>query len=198
MELKKAALVIADISGYTQFIRVNKGSLLHAEEIISQLLETVTDKAEFPLVLNKFEGDAALMYAETGQAEGAALQDVVRQVQAFFIAFHAKTHTLAGDRSSCPCDACQHILDLQLKAVVHAGMVAFKKIRQFDELAGEDVILAHRLLKNSIPSREYILMTEAVYPLVGDAPGIRAELCEEHYDDLGQVRLKVWYPAIAG
>jgi len=36
-----------------------------------------------------------------------------------------------------------------------------KKIRQFEELAGEPVILIHRLLKNTIQAKEYILLTQA-------------------------------------
>jgi class 3 adenylate cyclase len=82
MEIKQVALVIADISGYTQFIQANKTSILHAEEIISQLLEVVIEKATYPLVLNKLEGDAVLMYAEVGGDAVAASQDVIRQVQA--------------------------------------------------------------------------------------------------------------------
>ncbi|MDP1624483.1 MAG: DUF2652 domain-containing protein [bacterium] len=64
METKKVALVIADISGYTQFIRSEKMSAVHAEEIIFELLEAVIDHAAYPLTLNKLEGDAALLYAE--------------------------------------------------------------------------------------------------------------------------------------
>lgn len=199
MELKNVVLVIADVSGYTQFIKFNKMSLLHAEEIISQLLEAVIDNTGYPLVLNKLEGDAAFLYAETeGADEVSAVRDVVRQVQAFFAAFHAKVQELSSGRSACPCDACQRIRNLQLKAVVHTGVVAFKKIRQFDELAGEEVILAHRLLKNTVPSHEYILMTEAVYAVIEEMPGWRTELREEYYDGLGAVRVKVLYPAIDG
>ena len=194
MELKKVALVIADVSGYTQFILSNKTSLLHAEDIISQLLETVLDHADFPLILNKLEGDAAFMYAELGADEAAAVRDVVRQVQAFFAAFHTKVKELSDGRSACPCNACQRIRDLRLKAVVHTGEVAFKKIRQFEELAGEEVILAHRLLKNSVPSHEYILLTEVVYAVAGEDWVGRTEQRVEHYAGLGDVRVKVLYP----
>jgi hypothetical protein len=45
MELKHVALVLADIGGYTKFIRLQKTTLLHADEIISQLLETIIARA---------------------------------------------------------------------------------------------------------------------------------------------------------
>ncbi len=49
MKIKPALLVIVDISGYTQFINHYRTSVLHAEEIITELLEAVIDRAKFPL-----------------------------------------------------------------------------------------------------------------------------------------------------
>jgi len=195
MELKHVAVVIADIGGYTKFIRLHKDTLLHAEEIISQLLEAIVDRAEFPLRLNKLEGDAALLYAEMGDTHAAAARDVVQQVAAFFSAFHDKAERLARDRSNCPCDACQHILDLRLKAVLHHGVVAIRKIRQFEELTGEDVIVAHRLLKTSVTKTEYILLTAALHRLAGDIPGYRSEKGAETYDDFACIETVVFSPS---
>ncbi len=195
MELKHVALVIADIGGYTRFIKFHKTALLHAQEIVSQLLETIIDRASFPLTLNKLEGDAALLYAEMGDAETAAARDVAEQVTAFFSAFHAKSKELSGSRANCPCDACQHILDLRLKAVLHHGVVAIRKIRQFEELTGEDVILVHRLLKNSVSKPEYILMSASFHRLAGGLAGYRSEKGEETYADLGSVDTVVLSPA---
>ena len=63
MEIKRVVLVLADISGYTRFMRVHTMSLLHAEAIITDLLEAVIDQAEHPLTLSKLEGDAVFLYA---------------------------------------------------------------------------------------------------------------------------------------
>ena len=194
MELKRVGLVLIDISGYTQFILSNETSLLHAEDIISQLLETVIDKAEFPLILNKLEGDAALLYAELGSAETEGAKDIFRQVEKFFAAFHFKIEKLSIDRASCPCNACRQIKELKLKAILHKGDVAFKKIRQFDELGGIEVIWVHRLLKNTVPAKEYILTTKAFSEALGNIPGRRWDVHEEEYADLGSVQVKVYYP----
>lgn len=195
MELKHVALVIADIGGYTRFIKFHKTALLHAQEVVSQLLETIIDRASFPLTLNKLEGDAALLYAEMGDAETAAARDVAEQVTAFFSAFHAKSKELSGSRANCPCDACQHILDLRLKAVLHHGVVAIKKIRQFEELTGEDVILVHRLLKNSVSKPEYILMSASFHRLAGDLAGYQSEKGVETYDAFGSIDTVVFSPS---
>ena len=195
MELKHIAIAIADIGGYTRFIRLHRTTLLHAEEIISQLLETIVDGAAFPLILNKLEGDAALMYAEMGDTEAAAARDVARQAAAFFSAFHAKSGELARNRAGCPCDACQHILDLRLKVVLHHGIVAIRKIRQFEELTGEDMILAHRLLKNGVSKPEYILMSASFHRLAGSLAGYSSESGAENYIDFGNVDTVVFSPS---
>ena len=135
-----------------------------------------------------------LLYAQTGADLAAALQDIGRQAVAFFAAFETKAPALRSDRVHCPCEACQHISQLRLKVFLHQGAVVFKKIRQFEELAGEEVILVHRLLKNSVPSHEYILMTEAFHTPAGNLPGYRLETREEVYSDMGRVPVWVFYP----
>lgn len=192
--LSAVALVLIDISGYTRFIKFHKTSLAHAQEIISQLLESVIDKASFPLTLNKLEGDAAFLYARLDRDETAAARDIVAQVEGFFSVFRAKARELSGSRAGCPCEACRRIRDLRLKAIVHRGQAAFRRIRQFEELAGEDVILVHRLLKNNVAEREYILMTEPVYRLLGDAVVASVEARTERCADLGTVNVKVLVP----
>jgi len=191
-ELRSVALVIVDIGGYTGFLKFHKTSLLHAQEVIAQLLEAVIDKASHPLVLNKLEGDAAFMYADLADGDTAGARDIANQVREFFASFHAKARELAGARSECPCEACRRILDLRLKAVLHRGLAGFRKIRQFEELTGEDVILVHRLLKNTIVAKEYILMTQIFHQLAGDLPGGPAQDLEEHYADLGSIATKVF------
>lgn len=194
MELKNAAIVIADISGYTQFIKFHKDSLLHAEEVITELLETVVQQATYPLKFNKLEGDAVLLFAETNGNAAAACQDVARQAQAFFQTFHAKAGELGQKRADCPCMACQNIAGLRLKTLLHFGEVAVKQFHQFEEIGGEAVILIHRLLKNQVAADEYLLLTETFHQLSGDLPAVRVQRLEETYPDLGRVGIVVFYP----
>ena len=167
MELKNAAMLIVDISGYTKFIQHQNLSLLHAESIISQLLETVIDAARHPRVLNKLEGDAAFLYAFVDDDAKDVLLDITQQTISFFSAFQQKVIELTLDTASCSCDACTNVDNLKLKAFLHYGAVVFKKIRHFEELAGDNVILLHRLLKNSLVADEYILMTEPFFQTAG-------------------------------
>jgi len=187
-------LVLVDISGYTQFLKFHAVSMIHAEEIIAQLLEAVIDRSEHPLHLNKLEGDAAFMYALMDGDEEAVARAVIKQVLAFFESFNLKANELACSTTTCVCEACRTVRDLKLKAVLHSGEVAFRQIRQFEELGGENAIIPHRLLKNSVPAHEYILMTADVHDLIGELGGMRTEWRIESYTDLGQIKVKVYYP----
>jgi len=194
MELKHVALVIVDISGYTAFLRRRNLTLLHAEEIISQLLESVIDAAEYPLTLNKLEGDAAFLYAIMEEDYEKIAKDILQQIRNFFPVFQRKADELAIDASYCDCDACTHIELLRLKAFLHHGEVVIKKIRQFEELAGENVILIHRLLKNGVNKDEYILLTEDFSELTGDIPELQKENRTEIYEKTDPIPVTVFYP----
>src|SRR5512141_3196734 len=96
MEIKRVVLVLADISGYTRFMKIHTMDLLHAEAIITDLLEAVLDQAEVPLTLSKLEGDAAFLYAalDDDRPAASAAQDVLKQVTSFFEAFRVKEREL--------------------------------------------------------------------------------------------------------
>lgn len=192
MEIKRVVLVIFDIGGYTDFIRHNRETLGHAHEVISQLLETIADRTEHPLVLNKFEGDAAFLYAESKGDERALVEDVSNQIFALFPAFRTKALALSQQRSMCPCGACQNISGLRLKAITHLGNAAFRKIRNFEEIAGEDVIVVHRLLKNTVANREYVLVTLPYFSEMVPALRPRARLHSETYDVIGRLDVRVF------
>lgn len=195
MEIKQLILLLVDISGYTNFIKMHTMSLLHAEAIVTDLLEAVIDHAEYPLTLSKLEGDAAFLYAtlEDEDQARAAAKDILNQVTKFFDAFRAKERALIAC-DVCRCDACDNIDQLKLKAFLHVGEAVIKHIRQFEELAGENVILIHRLLKNSIPVKEYILLTGAFYELSGGLSDSTAETRSEHCEGIGAVTVRVYYP----
>jgi hypothetical protein len=172
MAVQPTLLLIADIAGYTRFMKLHFMSLVHAQDIVAQLLEAVIDAAGPSLKLAKLEGDAAFFYlpcAPDGSFEPAL---VARQAAAIHRAFHARIADLKAN-TLCPCDGCQQTGDLKIKLVGHLGDVAVQKVKQFTELAGVDVIVVHRMLKNEVPLPEYLLVTKPVYDTL-DAP-LKAE-----------------------
>ncbi len=189
MEIKSGILVIADISGYTQFIKQYDKSLLHAETLITELINAVIKTSKHPLTVNKLEGDAVLFVCfvdESNQADVA--MNILKQAETFFEKFKHKQRELLAS-SLCDCDACTNLDKLQLKIILHRGEILIKKIQHFEEIAGKEVIVVHRLLKNSINCREYILMTADYHQLCGDWQGKKPEFTSEHVDDVGDVNI---------
>jgi hypothetical protein len=177
--------------------------LIHAERIVTELLESVIETSEYPLTLNKLEGDAALFYAvidageesDDGGRDGRSARTVLGQLQRFFDAFRSRERELVSECTLCACEACAKSGDLRLKVIAHTGTILVKQVRQFEEIAGEDVILAHRLLKNSVRSDEYLLLTDPFHALSGPPHGTPLETRTETCDGVGSVKVHVHYPS---
>ena len=55
--------MIADISGYTEFMVSTDLEIEHSQKIISQLISTIIEQIDIPLEISKLEGDAVFIYA---------------------------------------------------------------------------------------------------------------------------------------
>ena len=179
MSSGRGLLLIADIGGYTEYMSTHRMSLAHAEVNTARLLETVIDAAP-GLELIEVEGDAAFLYRQVDSEEPEVLvAEVERLACAMHVAFHQEREYVA--RNLCPCKGCKEAANLTLKFVAHVGDVATQTIRQRLKLVGIDVILVHRLLKNPVTVREYVLLSEDLYgtgatALSGPAHEISADL----------------------
>ena len=94
--------------------------------------------------------------------------------------------------TSCECDACVRIPDLDLKFVVHHGRPSSRRSPAAQELLGSDVIVVHRLLKNEVVERlgmnAYALISQGCIDATDIDPaalGMRAHT--ETYDRIGDV-----------
>ena len=153
-------LIVPDITGYTQYLSLNRFSLGHAQHIVSELLAALIGEGAPQLVPAKIEGDAILFAADakaSGELGGCDLGSTLVRLLA---TFYARREAL--QRSNlCPCNACQHIGDLDLKIVVHRGPVLRYHLGAFHELGGLPVIAVHRLLKSNLQLARYLMITEA-------------------------------------
>ena len=64
-------------------------------------------------------------------------------------------------------------------------------MRQFKDLGGEDPIVIHRLLKNSVKSHEYMLMTEPFWRASGGLADEKPTWLTENCEGIGPVRVAV-------
>jgi uncharacterized protein YndB with AHSA1/START domain len=185
-----AYFAIADISGYTSFLAGVE--LDHAQDIVADFMDTVVKGLRPPFRLAKFEGDAAFVYAVTDKVDGSLLQD---SIESAYFKFRRRMRDVK-QASVCECKACVAMGDLDFKFVVHHGEMVKQKMGGREELAGRDVILVHRLLKNAasekVGSRAYVLYSDACIQTMGIDPA--AQGLREHHetiDIIGDVKLWV-------
>ena len=167
-------ILIEDISGYKEFIRLHnlkKTSVIgkfmarqyesHASKIIADLLEKVIGSIKPVMNLNKLMGNSALFYCEENKNKNQS-DEIINIMHKANKTFKEKKSELVFVQA-CGCEPCTQSKNLKLKIVAHKGIFTINKIRNFEEISGEDVILTHRMLKNDIKSNEYWLVTENFY-----------------------------------
>lgn len=186
MAESRALLLIADIGGYTNYMSLHRFSLAHAQGNIERLLEAVIDAAP-GLELVDVEGDAAFF---SRAADEAAATHATEAAVAMHRSFHEERQRLAA-RNLCPCEGCRQAGELTLKVVAHLGDVATQTVRHRKTLVGPDVILVHRLLKNTVPVPEYLLFSGELYR-GGEARPLEQELeglgpVQTYFVDLGEL-----------
>lgn len=193
----RAVLLIADISGFTRFMKQSTISTSHAKQVVVRLLKALVRTSRIPMKVAELEGDAVFLYAPTPSGRETAVAERVRdQMVDLFRAFEKEKAEIDKLRT-CACDACSQVADLRLKQVVHLGEVSTERIGGFDKLFGFDVIVVHRMLKNSVPEREYVMMTEDAYGAFGDFLGLPVVRRTEQFEGVGEIATVVVYPGDA-
>jgi class 3 adenylate cyclase len=185
-ETQRVCLLLADLSGYTAYLAASEPS--RAPTMAADLVETVVRQLQPTFRLEKLEGDAAFMVASLDRLTGAALLDAI---DATTVAFRARLRSLER-ATTCTCEACRRIPELDLKFVVHTGEVVTQRVAGRTELAGVDAIVAHRLLKAETPAEHglarYALFTHACVTALGlDVAALHLVPGVERFDYLGDV-----------
>jgi hypothetical protein len=184
--------MIADITGYTAFLI--GGELEHAQDILNNLFQTLTENIKPPFIISNFQGDAILSYAPAGHfQQGVTLLEAAESLYCAF--------TMAREQmrlhTTCTCQACANIPRLDLKLFLHSGSYLMQPIHGRQEISGPDVIVAHRMMKNSVREKTgvqaYALITQAAVQaldLKEQAQGMRAH--QEIYEHIGPVEMVIY------
>lgn len=181
-QTREGYLLLADISGYTSFLTGTE--LAHAQAIIHELTSLVRQRLVPPMYFVKVEGDAVFSYADR-----SAFRDGERLLELIEVCYFDFSNRLLNmaRNTTCPCSACATISSLDLKFVCHYGNFVIESEAGRDDLAGPDVILVHRLLKNSVSVRTgieaYALFTEACLSHLPSS--VQLPRHEESYESFG-------------
>ena len=115
---------------------------------------------------------------------GEAVMDIFR-------AFYQERKRLA-EANICPCRACRHINQLDVKIFVHRGQAARFEFRGTVDHFGTDVIVLHRIMKNGVGGHRYVMVTEAAATCIS-LPGAHDQFSvQEHVEHIGNVRASVF------
>jgi class 3 adenylate cyclase/uncharacterized protein YndB with AHSA1/START domain len=187
LQPEPVCLLIADISGYTRYLAGVE--LDHAHDILADLVSTIVTALRPTFRLAKLEGDAAFVFAQADKLDASLLLDTIERC---YFGFRRRRRDVR-QATSCPCNACERIPDLNLKFVVHHGAVLHQRMAGRDELLGSDVIVVHRLLKNEVVERigvtAYALLTQATADAVAlDPAALGMQPLTETYEHLGEVQ----------
>ncbi|HEX5579297.1 MAG TPA: DUF2652 domain-containing protein [Candidatus Limnocylindria bacterium] len=187
---ERVCLLLADLSGYTEYVAASEPE--HAPAMAGDLVESVVKQLRPPFRLEKLEGDAAFLLAPTETLRGSQLLDAI---DAAYDAFSRRVESLKQG-TTCDCESCRRVPDLDLKFVIHAGAVTRHRVAGRDEVGGTDAILAHRLLKASTPAAlglsRYVLLTDASLEALGlSATAVGGQAAVETFEYLGEVPVHV-------
>ena len=182
----KMLFCLPDISGFTKFVAATEIS--HSQHIVRELLEALIDANCTGLQVSEIEGDAVPFYR---LGAPPSLAEMVEQARRMFVAFHTQLKKYELYRV-CQCGACASASALTLKVVAHYGAAAAMQVRDHSKFIGTGVIVAHRLLKNSLAQREYLLLSDALIEAQQAAPGELALFSDgaDAYDELGTIAYK--------
>ncbi len=196
------SLLLADISGYTSFLRgvadAHRDILVDADEppaayaFVTSLLDAMATAVVPPFRVVKFEGDALFAVADDPQPtmQGSSALACLRGCYATFRARLAD----AEREWTCTCGSCSRIHALDLKFVLHHGEYVRHRIAALEDVAGPDVIVVHRLLKNHVRDllgpRPYALLTDRAIGELGIPVGTMLAAVES-YEGLPTVPVHV-------
>jgi hypothetical protein len=178
-------LLLADICGYTAFLTGTE--LEHAQGIIRDLTSAILSRLVPPFELVKLEGDAVFCHAPDSRFEVG--EHVLEAIEACYVEFRDFLDDMQRG-TACRCAACGKIDTLDLKFVAHRGPYLIDQIGGVTDLAGPEVIVAHRLLKNEITAKTGL----RAYAFISDAcrerlpAGVEMLAHSESYESLGEVR----------
>jgi uncharacterized protein DUF2652 len=187
--MKSGILLISDITGYTKFLASSE--LEHAEDSLRSLLKLIVEHTRPPLVISRLEGDAVISYAPAGSfLQGQTIVEIIERTYVDF----CRARELMMLNTTCTCNACRNIPNLDLKFFVHFGSFMLEKLLSYTELVGADVNLIHRLTKNSVTQqtglKAYAAYTQSAVAGLGIERITESMIRHaETYESIGEVQL---------
>jgi hypothetical protein len=160
--------------------------LTHSSQAINMLIDAIVTAVGEDYDVAEIEGDAVLLIRKGAAPSKKEIKEICLRI---FNAFHFQLKWMQ-QHAVCPCGACQCLINLSLKFVVHHGPVAEIKIGRFVKQSGIEMIIAHRLLKNSINNNEYLLVSDKLlnqFSDLAEPDELEWTSSSEEYSSIGKI-----------
>ena len=178
---------LVDISGYTEYVTTIE--LEHSRGVLSEITQLMIETLRAPFKFVELEGDAVFVHAPAADVDDA--ERLVEIIESSYVAFVLLREQMVAN-TTCTCAACIAIKNLDLKCVAHFGRYAPENTPSGVKLVGSDVVLVHRMLKNTVIEstgiRAYAFLTEAFTAKATSAlPHLGSPTHAESYENLGTI-----------
>jgi hypothetical protein len=185
---QKGFVLLADITGFTHFVMQTE--LAHSNEIINQILTDLVSFLTPTFTLAEIEGDAVFLYAPFENIKRG--ETILEIVESSYAEFRDKKASYLRSRT-CNCLACQMVINLDLKYVIHFGEFVLNDMAGRKKPLGNSINTAHRLLKNGLYEetgwKAYALYTEDCLKVVN----MDKEIFYHHVEHLNHIGAVVTY-----
>lgn len=178
-------MLVADISGYTAYLTSSEQD--HAAPIIRSLLTALVEQIGEPLHLWGMEGDAVLAYTTDQRfPSGEAFLAICEN---FYNTFAMRRQNIIAN-TTCDCQACANVGELDLKIMAHHGSFEQIQVGPMTSISGADVVLVHRMAKTDVKAatgiHSYALFSDAAAKAMNiDAALVPYSQPLEHFGEVG-------------
>lgn len=180
---------VPDITGFTKLMA--SADINFTRQVIPVLLRKLIDNNILKMNIAEIEGDAIFFY-RTGRLP--TINRVTRQCKIFYDTFN---NYIASLKKADEENYHKHLKgQIGLKVVIHYGHINTSLIKGRMKLIGQDVIIVHKLLKNNIEEKDYILFTQNYLKRIKpDKTNLlfdwkKLKKGKEVYDFIGKVKYK--------
>ncbi len=179
-----------DITGFTRFMA--ETDIEFSRKIIPSLLRNIVNSNTLNLKVGEIEGDAILFF-RFGPLP--SLKELGEQCINFYLNFNKHLESLEKE---FPDDFERYISPskLSLKIILHAAEITSTNIEGTIKLIGEDMVVVHKLLKNTVKEPEYILLTEKLLSNYTEDEILKTfhwftlEKSEDEYEYIGSIKYR--------
>lgn len=182
---QQGLILIPHFSGFDEFI--GDVELAHSQHIMADLMEMLVDANQLGLTLSELDGEALFFY---GYDAPPSLEQLTGQARDWTLGFHRRLNALKRD-IYCDCGACVNVSRLGLRIVGHYGEFGEHRLRNKTLVVGKEVILARKLMDNSISTSDYLLISEPLMEKIGIKGGRNSsfERIEQTFPVFGTIPL---------